>query len=185
MKQLILAVVLLTLMSGVRADEPYDFQGLKLGTELNTVEAQGRWLCRNPDNPIADTVCFLDAAHAESIAGVAAQGVMLRFYDGQLSSIVVYFPEGGFGTVLSALKEKYGRPTEEKNDVVSNRAGAKFENHEVVWSNATSTITASGITATQRTGRVDLPVVSFDSADILKKFNERRDRHGKQGAKDI
>jgi hypothetical protein len=129
LSRLILAAALLVSMSGVRSDTPYDFNGLKLGTPLATVQDQRQ------------ATCFLDREHKESIGGVAVDTVSLQFDNGRLSVIAASFPEQDFEKVLDALKGKYGNPTQETTTSAI-CVDTKWTDHEATWSSGSTKIKA-------------------------------------------
>lgn len=141
MNRLVLATALLVSMSGVRADKPYDFNGLKLGTSLATVQDQRRWDCVNSKGRKGQATCFLDREHKESIGGVSVDTVSLQFRSGRLSAISAFFPEQDFEKVLDALKAKYGNPTQE-GATSTICLDTKSTDHEAIWSNGVSRIKA-------------------------------------------
>lgn len=141
MKRLTLAAALLLSMSVVRADKPYDFNGLKLGTPLATVQDQRRWDCVNSKGRKGQATCFLDGEHKESIGGVAVDTVSLQFHGGRLSAISASFPEQDFDKVLDALKAKYGNPVQERTTSTI-CADTKSKDHEAIWSNGATRIKA-------------------------------------------
>jgi len=128
-------------MSGVRADEQYDFNGLKLGTSLAAVQKQRRWDCVDLKARKGQATCFLDNEHKESIGGVGADTVLLQFQSGRLSAISALFPEQDFEKVLDALKAKYGNPMRE-GTTSTICIDTKSTDHEAMWSNRVTQIKA-------------------------------------------
>lgn len=165
----VLLVIASVALASACANEPFDLTGLKLGSELSNVKAQGYWQCERVNLPEADTYCLSDPDHKESIAGVGAQGVLLGFYDARLTQISIYFQEYDFDTVLSALEKKYGRPDHEGRSVVYDSVGARFENYLAMWERGDSIISAQ-----RRAGAINRSAVRYHVPDLDKKFDERR-----------
>lgn len=127
--------------SEVRADKAYDFNGLRLGTPLATVQDQRRWDCVNSKGRKGQATCFLDGEHKESIGGVAVDTVSLQFHGGRLSAISASFPEQDFEKVFDVLKAKYGNPMQE-GATSTICVHTKSTDHEAIWSNGVTRIKA-------------------------------------------
>lgn len=88
----------------------------------------------------------------------------------RLFSIVIRLPEKMFKEVADAYLDKLGKPEMDKVSEIQNRFGAKFENRNLIWSNAVSDLYLE-----QRSGQIDSTVVVFtlkslaDAADAAEK----------------
>jgi len=141
MKRLILTAALVVSASGVRADSPYEFNGVRLGAPLSEIQDQRRWDCVESNSHKGQATCFLDQAHKESIGGVAVDSLSLQFHKRHLSTISAFFSEQDFEKVLDALKAKYGNPVRE-GATSTVCLDTKLTDHEAIWSNGVSKITA-------------------------------------------
>ena len=91
-----------------------------------------------------------------TIAGVETEFSIYRFVDGTLASIIIAFPSNRYRTVTSALKGKFGQPTEVMVEDVQNRMGAVFRNEKLTWVDGVNTIETE-----QLFGNLDRSVVMF------------------------
>jgi hypothetical protein len=162
------------------ADEPYAFKELRIGMSLEQMKAQRTGLdCKKTNNPIGDIVCT-SLSPNDTIAGVQLKSIMVGFHNDVLTSVLLTFDSRSFRTVTSALSEKYGTPTSEKTDIVQNRAGATFDNRNVVWKNASGELTAS-----ERFSKITDSSVQLFSADYRRFFMDRKAADQKGRAKDL
>lgn len=162
------SIALAASASTVRADESYDFHGLKLGTPLNEIEGHGRWQCVYPR--LGPVGCKHDGTTDDAVGGLVPTDIWVIFRGGRLASIGVFFAHIDIKTVIDALKKQYGQPVEEGpyTDFSGYRA---FENYRVVWRNATSKITVI-----KRLGaRIDESAIHYEFSDMLRRSVPRRD----------
>jgi hypothetical protein len=64
----------------------------------------------------------------------------VRFKEGKLGLASFSFGVAFYESVKAALTEKYGKPTEDKNETTQNRMGAEFDNNTCVWKIGNDTI---------------------------------------------
>jgi hypothetical protein len=74
------------------------------------------------------------AAEAAATYGNRKAQMNVTFRDGVLSRSTVNISPESFDQITEALTAKYGPPKSSKDEVIQNRAGAKFNNRTMVWS---------------------------------------------------
>lgn len=97
----------------------------------------GSWDRTNPDN-------------LPNYGGAALAGASAMLIDGHAYHYQFTFANGHFGAVVTAMTEKYGRPTSATDGEVQNQAGAKFPARTLTWQAGNSKLTAE-----ERASRVD------------------------------
>jgi hypothetical protein len=161
------------------ADEPFEFKGIALGSDFDTVKADKKFDCSDtPKRAGGDQTCFLGGKQ-ETIAGIAVDGMLLSFYGGKLHSISIYFNADNFEHVVDALSQKYG-DGDVKTEVVQNRMGATFENHIYSWRRSDETLVA-----TRFTSKLDRSSVVFRTDFSVEEFTRRRNSSINQDSKDL
>ena len=70
----------------------------------------------------------------DTIAGYVVLHMNFRFLGGELSAISLHIHANGFLSLSVAIGDVYGRPASDTTSIISNRAGAKFEDRTVIWS---------------------------------------------------
>lgn len=133
------------------AAQAFDFRGLEVGTVVRVQDVEAK-IARPvlPDFPeynaavarLGDicgasplgTVCNSHVQLGE--AGAGDINVLLA-PDGRLTRIVVSeIPVENFLQSAQALRNKFGKPSQVKRSVVQNALGFKFDQIEVIWTNA-------------------------------------------------
>jgi hypothetical protein len=112
MNALLLAAVILTLspLAHGQDSKPMDFNGISQGDDENKIKkAFPKVNCRDNTGSVYDRIC-LDAQN--SIAGRPARAEF-ALITGQVETIRVQFDSEDFAEVVSALKQKYGKPDDE------------------------------------------------------------------------
>lgn len=149
MRYLLLLVLLST---QAIASEPFEIKGVKLGaTEAEVLE-------KNPDikrcenaakagarSALADRECSIwRNLHKDDVAVFAGfpASISFKLINEQVGYVSVHLDSVHFNEVVAALKSKYGEPSSNKTEVVTNRMGAKFENNIVEWRQGASVIRA-------------------------------------------
>lgn len=136
-RKIFLVLALVASTTTVRADETYNFHGLKLGTPLNEIEGHGRWHCVHPGRePIG---CKYDGTSDDAVGGLVPTDIWVMFREGRVVVITVFFDHIDIETLIDAMKKQYG-PSTEETPYTDDRGGQIFENYRVVWRKGTSMV---------------------------------------------
>lgn len=134
-----------------RTVEPFDFKGIKLGSNLDKVKAALPFSLEPSDRECPEGVQILYPRdgwleeHDFTVAGIKPFLLSFQFVQDasgafQLSQVNVSFKSEEFSTLSTALETKYGKPSSVKTEVVQNKLGATFENLTERWHNPASSI---------------------------------------------
>lgn len=167
----------LTLFGPARADEPFDFKGIKLGSSEQQIKTAINGIdCYKPVK-VVDRIC---STSKESFAGIPNVYLTAQLVDDQVNSINVSFPTSEFSAALSALNEKYGTSSDIKKETITTRVGVSYENEIYTWSKGGSTLVAK-----RYSYRVDRSSVEYMLDDYLEKLKKRMSLDSKINAKDL
>lgn len=181
----------------------FDFKGLPLGSSAAALKSTfPEYYCSaSPGNSLGDTTCRLtpemrcwkelspypdDRSCREAVmaamtyAGVRTTNISLRFYEDKLSLAFVAFTPNHFSDVVASIRGKHGEPSSQRNEPITNRMGASFENQIVEWKKAGSTIRAEKFAS-----RLDTAAVKVFLDSNSAEFERRQALKAKQGSKDL
>jgi hypothetical protein len=92
-----------------RAEEPFDFHGMKLGTSPSAVEAQAPWKCVRPKRGAVG--CFHDGTDKDAIGGLRPTDIWLIFRDDRVARIAVFLSNvASKVTLLKRIDPKFNEP---------------------------------------------------------------------------
>lgn len=129
-KRAILAAAVL-FFSNVYAAQALEFQGIKLGDDIQSVKDR-YWSMRCVDisaQDDADSICRVTAIDY----AVPIRDVMFTFKTGKLTSITAEFDSGEFETLQKAAVEKFGKATSLTAARVQNGFGATRNGAIAIW----------------------------------------------------
>lgn len=108
-----------------------------------------------------------------------ARGVKYTVYlkDGRVGEFRVTFPTASADEVVSAMKEKYGPPSDDREFEAQNRLGLKFRNRAVAWWRADGEIAVE-----RRSIDVDTGLATFVAAWYSRGAADDREIAGKSDA---
>lgn len=117
------------------AEERIDFKGVALGSsEQELLKQHPEFKCngagKRPGG--ADRICLAIKDSGATYAGVSAD-INLLYYSDSLEYVLVYFSSDKYLDIHEALIAKYGAPTLEEKQQVTNRMGAVFEDVTSQW----------------------------------------------------
>lgn len=115
----------------------------------------------------------------KTFAGAPAN-ISLMFYEEKLGMAYTSFASSDFPKVITALREKYGKPSSMKTEPVTNRMGATFENQILEWKKSGTSIRAEKYASSMDKSSVKI-FADFYSTELKK----RTDAKAAQGAKDL
>ena len=137
MRAFFLVVALLIATNASQAAE-LDIKGLKPGMSLEQIkELFPDFHCIEADTTDADMVCDAPRYYAG-----ANSEISVFLLDNKVMIIIVTFESGSFDDVISALKEKFGKPALILKNPVQNMMGATFVNHSILWIKGDKHLTA-------------------------------------------
>ena len=116
--------------------EPDGFQDLKFGntqTEVKTILKESVGQCYEQQRN--------GGCQASTKIGDSLVFLTMLFKDKSLSLISGEFPSSEFMTLKPLFLERYGTPTSDKMDTVTNRLGGKFENETLTWTGKNVSLT--------------------------------------------
>jgi hypothetical protein len=161
-------------------NEPLAFKNYVLGS--TTVEQCREMsygiVCGKGDGVLCDDQCF---SYIETIAGVPAREINFFFYDGKLEKITISLSHSYFNKVVSALKEKYGQPTEETPVKLQNRMGLPFSGTNYEWRRFANGI----IRASEYASDLGTSLINYVTHHSIEEFTRRRQQSDKSGSKDL
>ena len=161
-------------------DEPYDFKGIKLGSNISEIINNPHFICEELQIPIGDKMCRIESSEKETIARVPIETIYFFYFNDILSRITVDFNSDYFHKVKTALQVKYGLPKNEKVEMLENRMGALFENHIYEWENSVSIIIAEKYNET-----IDQSTVMYSLNSYDEEFKKRLKKDAKKGSDDL
>lgn len=177
----IMIVILIFFLESVSfAEEPtFDFKGIKLGSDISSIENNSKFTCRDSNLLGADRVCTLKHRERETVANTAVKTITLLYYSGKLECISILIEEKNFTEVVEALMEKYGKGTL-KSEMLQNRMGSTFENQVYSWRRGNS-----NLEAIRYFGNIEKAHLKYFTDFSIKEFARRRDITTKEKAKDL
>lgn len=177
MKRYLLSVAL-CLATLAHADRPkLEFKGLKPGGLGPTSKA---WKCELKDQQ--PTTCF---SMEETIAGVTARSVFVRFDAGLVKSVLVDFNSDDFDRVSEALLSKYGEPNNKRQETLKNRMGATFENVIMTWMDGTPEISGTAMSLRRYTKDVTSSALFISTVPKLDDLKRNRAEGTKKNSDDL
>ena len=174
------AVALAVVLPAVANAQPHAFKNLQLGAPQSEITADPRFECRRGTSALGDFMCHLKPSARESIAERPVRSVMLQFYDERLYTISVTIDSVDFRAVGDALTARYGAPSAQTTEPVTNRMGASFDNEIRRWHEQDSHIELK-----KYSGRIDRGVVHYRLNDFMDKFLDRKRQRSQGAAKDL
>ena len=161
-------------------NEPLAFKNYVLGTTtLEQCRKMGFGMaCGKGNGVLCDDQCY---SYIETIGGVPAREVNFLFYDGKLERIMISLSHSYFGKVVSALKEKYGQPTEETPVALQNRMGLPFRGTNYEWRRFANGI----IRASEYGSDLDTSNINYSTHHSIEEFTRRKQQSDKSGSKDL
>jgi hypothetical protein len=182
----------------VRANEPFDLKGDRLGMSLKEFKAKytRKVEGHNESAPFSSetrprqelptllaeswhtdagivncSITFPFEAfrgNAPTIADVKTELLVHHFVDGKLYRITAWLPHDGYLKVKMGLIAKEGDPDREETSTYQNSFGATFTGESLTWTNAVSTITL-----TERFGRLDTSALVFEHRELAAMVHSR------------
>lgn len=122
-------------------NEPLAFKDYVLGvTRLSEMkQIDPRVKCSQWGGAIAEDQCY---STVETIADGETKEATFFFFAEKLEKIVITMDHAKFEKVVSALNDKYGRPTGAKMVSTQNRMGTMIQGKEYAWKRINGEITA-------------------------------------------
>jgi hypothetical protein len=115
----------------------------------------------------------------ETYAGAKAW-LFFFLHSDRATTLSVSFSPSDFDMIVGAMKERFGAATNEETTTLTNRMGARFENHIVTWKRGDQKVEAK-----RYAGSVDRASVLFSSKAALEEFKERSIEEKKKRAGDL
>lgn len=115
-----------------------------------------------------------------TFGGVNVITAFADFREGKLVAIRFTISVGGFDLLTGAAKERLGEPTKVIDRTVQTRAGATFENREMIWERPNMVLSVERYGSTINNGSARL-ITPQERDRILTEYEAQK----KQGAKDF
>lgn len=113
--------------------------------------------------------CHQTASDALTYAGRPVSKIIASFSSNRLMSVSVHFEPSEFDAISSAMKEKYGKPSNSDEHVVQNRYGAKYKNERYIWA------TPGGMVSVDKYfGKIDESAVTLTSNEHIAEMAAER-----------
>lgn len=182
---------------------PFDFKGIALGSSVHYLKSKSpEFYCEiKPGQAVSDTTCHLSeeikclldqapyldnrtcraaVVKARTYAGVPARTITMHYFADKLAMVRIRIRSDDFTNVVEAIKQKYGAPSEERIEKVTNRMGAIFESRVIEWKGV-----RSGIILDQYGSRLDESRVSIYADEWYAEYERRNSEQTRQGASDL
>lgn len=159
------------------ADSGFDLKGIALGASEADVTARFPTVtCRDRGTATAERLCTV---LKDSYSGAEA-GLFFSLIGGKVSNMSARFNSRDFANVVAAMKERFGPPSSEEIETVSNRMGVQFQNQMLTW------IRSGEIVVARRfAGSLDRASVTFISKAFIQEFERRHGNERRERAKDL
>jgi hypothetical protein len=111
-------------------EEPYEFRGLSFGLASESEAAQAIPLHCRPGLTAAERICDEKGFRF----GNAMSDYSLHFLNGYLEGVILTFKLEDYAAAREAFIDKYGKPHEETDSTVKDKAGNDAEQETLRWS---------------------------------------------------
>jgi hypothetical protein len=177
MRAAIVALLLLCALPARGAEGSFDLKGVPLGaTEADLVARFPGIQCRESAAATAERICSV----LKDSYGGAEASLLFALIGGKVSNMSARFSSKDFAEVAAAMRERFGPPTSEVTDTVTNRAGAQFENETFTWKRGGEIATAR-----RYSGTLDRASVTFISEASIEEFKRRSRGQQRKRAEDL
>ena len=177
MRAVLVALLLLGALPARGAEGGFDLKGVPLGaTEADLVARFPGIQCRERTAATAERICSVP----KESYGSAEAGLLFAVIGGKVSNMSARFNSKDFAEVVAAMRERFGPPTSEETETVTNRAGAQFENKTFTWKRGGEIATAR-----RYAGTLDRASVTFLSEASIEEFKRRAREQQRERAKDL
>lgn len=155
----------------------FEFKGIRLNQPLEGPE--NRFFCEEHKSLFSDVRCLIKPNQRETIAGAQTKLVVIYLIDYKVATIDVSFASSDFGTIKSALTEKYGEGSI-TSEILSNAFGAKFENETISWTDSEGRMVVR-----RYAGKIDTGSLVIRSEHALTIFMQRKREQEAQNMGDL
>ena len=190
-------VTIAALMCPIAMAAPIDFKGIPLGASAQEFSAAHPSYYCNATKTYCSTAAILSCkGHdfrspgyaecersviaAQTYAGLPVESIGAFFRNDRLAIVTVSMMPAQFPRVVMSLTEKYGSPTSQETNVMTNRIGTKVEARTVIWRANGSVIRVLEYAGSLSSAKVEILSEDYETAraqEILDKV--------KKGAKDL
>jgi hypothetical protein len=167
---------------------PLELKGIQIGEPLSKVKdvfpgaSCGETYCwvRTESEiskrcALTDTKCRSDASKDLMFGPVYAREYWFYPRDGNIGRIKAIFGAPQTAKLILALQEKYGPPTSDAVETVTNRMGAKFDNRIVNWTRTDGTINVTQRGYDVEFGTAVIEAAGYSQAESAKEAKEIKD----------
>lgn len=127
----------------------FEFKEYKAGVDLSGAKLSD--CSRQKPNGVQECMAL-----SEKVAGLWAEFLSAKLYQGRLSMLTVGFRPRDFDTIVEALRAKFGEPCSTATDELQTRMGVKASNLTITWCFHTGKLTAL-----QYAGRLDQSAFTY------------------------
>ena len=159
--------------------DSYGLKGVTLGSNVSLIANNTKFECRSVNTPTSDRICSLRKDETETIAGVNLDGLFYFYYQSALTGITMSLDEKHFQSVVSALREKYGTPTQ-RSEPIKTLAGKAYENVVYRWHQGDQSIEAE-----RYSGQIDTSAIRITDDTAAQRIEQRRLQLAKDPQKDL
>jgi hypothetical protein len=185
MKAIAVAVFAMT-SSVCFAQEPLVFKGFPIGAPKKAVIAaypKPLVPCKEDCTWSPFDLCYPDLGQCIKpfrYGGITPSLMTMKFRNDKLVEVRLSFGSMQFEALAAAMTERFGQPTEVKNEAVQNRLGATFDNRILLWTRGDAILRI-----TKRWSTVDDGSMHFVGTQYLKDQADKRAKSSKAHAKDL
>ena len=173
------AALAVLLASQTALADSYGLKGVTLGSNVSLIANNTKFECRSVNTPTSDRICSLRKDETETIAGANLNGLFYFYYQSALTGITMSLDEKHFQSVVSALREKYGTPTQ-RSEPIKTLAGKAYENVVYRWHQGDQSIEAE-----RYSGQIDTSAIRITDDTAAQRIEQRRQQLAKDPQKDL
>jgi len=165
MRPVIVIAVLFTSTACLAAEGGFDLKGITLGaSEADVTERFPSVKCRDRVPATVERMC----AVAKETYGEVGANLFFALNGGKVQTMSARFSSRDFASVIETMKERFGPPSSEETETVSNRMGAQFRNEIFTWKRG-----AEGVRAARYSGSLDRASIMFFSEASIEESARR------------
>ncbi len=171
-------ILLFTWGIGASAQEGrIDLKSVTLGASEAQVTARFPGItCRDRSVATAERMCTV----LKETYGGAEASLSFALIGGKVSNMGARLNSRDFANVVAAMRERFGSPSSEENETVTNPMGARFDNQVLTWRRGGEVVVAR-----HYSGSLDRASVTFVSEAAIEDFKRRSRDKSRERAKDM
>lgn len=176
MKNITILLSVFLISTTAVASGEFELKGVKIGDSARTLD-YGAFRCSETSRENYSSEC-ISLEHV-TIANKDAL-ITLTIYEYKVDSIMAFFAQEDFQDIKDAILIKYGKPSNQLTNTLTNSFGAKFSSLEISWRKKNITALLR-----ERVGDIESSVLSIYSDAHVKRSSEKKKIKNEENSKDI